>query len=219
MAQGQGSVSMEGKLKIYPFYERLWHWTQTLAVLVLLVTGAAITYSGLVRPVHLGMMISAHNIAGVVLALNAGLALFYNLSTGLIRQYLPGISDVFPKSLKQANYYLLGIFQGAPHPFEKTPDQRLLPVQKITYFMLLNVLLPLMIVTGAVRLGAYYYPPLNDQFGGLWLIATLHRFGAWLFLSFMIVHHYMITTGKTIFSYLISMITGYESTGSGKEEK
>jgi len=194
----------------YSLYERLWHWMQASAVIALLVTGFMITFPRVFTAPAFKGSVYLHNVIGIVLAANAFLALFYNIAGGLLRRYMPGMDDFFSMGFKHAKYYLVGIFRGDPHPFEKTPAKRLLPLQKITYFMILNVLLPLMVITGLLKWSAMYAPGLVEKFGGLHVLAPVHRFGAWLFLSFVIMHIYMTTTGHTPLSSIVSMITGYE---------
>lgn len=193
----------------YTLYERIWHWLQALSVVVLLVTGFEISYGSLFTVTGFETAVTVHNIAGLVLVLNAFLALFYNLAGGLIRQYIPAARDIFPLGFKHASYYIFGIFRGDPHPFDKTPQRRLLPLQKITYFLILNLLLPLMVVTGLLKLGADTYPELVAWFGGLKVLGPVHRFGAWLFAAFVIMHVYMTTTGTTWWSNMKAMVTGY----------
>jgi hypothetical protein len=41
-------------------------------------------------------------------------------------------------------------------------------------------------------------------------IALLHTLGAYLLLTFLIIHLYLITTGRTLTSNLEAMITGWE---------
>ena len=66
------------------------------------------------------------------------------------------------------------------------------------------------VVTGLLKWSVHLDPSLVEMFGGLNLLAPLHRFGAWLFAAFLVVHDYMITTGHTVFSNLLAMIRGYE---------
>jgi thiosulfate reductase cytochrome b subunit len=207
------------KVLFYTLYERVWHWIQALTVVVLLLSGFAISYPDYFAPLSFRTAVELHNISGIILVLNAFLALFYNLAGGVIRQYIPAMDDIFSLGFKQASYYLFGIFKGDPHPFDKTPDRRLLPLQKVTYFLVLNLLLPLMIVTGLLKLSVDVYPGLVDWFGGLSLLGPIHRFGAWLFAAFIILHVYMTTTGATWLSNLVSMVTGYGYVEEGKEEK
>ncbi len=207
------------KVKMYSLYERIWHWLQAAAVMILIVTGFEISYATYFSDTGFEGAVRLHNHAAAILLINAFLGLFYNVASGLLQRYVPGLADVFPFGLQHAGYYLWGIFTGAPHPFDKTPDKRLLPLQKITYFMILNVLLPLMVVTGLMKMAASYDPALVESFGGLRVLGPLHRFGAWLFASFLIVHVYMITTGPTVFSNLVSMITGNDYVDAPDEEE
>ena len=74
---------------MYDAYERLWHWLQASAILLLLFTGLIIH-----KPHFFGMfsfpyMVNVHNVLGFILLINAALSLFYHLASGEIRQYLP----------------------------------------------------------------------------------------------------------------------------------
>jgi len=205
-----GATGSLKKVYFYTYYERFWHWLQAAAMLLLILTGFEISYPQLLPEAGYPAAVNMHNALGVLLSINAFLGFFYNLSSGLIQRYIPQAGDFFTLGFKHARYYLFGIFSGADHPFEKTPEKRLLPLQKVTYFMILNVLLPLMIFTGILKMSAMIDPVLVERFGGLKVLGPLHRFGAWLFTSFVILHVYMTTTGRTPFSSLVAMITGYE---------
>jgi len=210
---------MKEKVEMYTFYDRLWHWFQALVGVVLILTGFEISYGSRFTIFGFEKAVAVHNMAAALLVLNAALALFYNLASGLLVRYVPGFQDFFHLGLIHAEYYVFGIFRGDPHPFDKTPEKRLLPLQKITYFGILNFLLPLMIITGILKVVANYDPALIDSFGGLTILGPLHRFGAWLFLSFLLVHLYMITTGHTLFSNLKAMITGYDEVEPATQEE
>jgi len=201
---------MKKKVLFYTPYERAWHWIQAAAVIVLLITGFEISYATWFSVAGFRSAVHVHDIVGLVLAVNAFLALFYNLAAGMLNRYVPGFDDFFTLGFRHATYYLFGIFRGDPHPFDKTPEKRLLPLQKVSYFFVLNLLLPFMVVTGLLKWSAQVDPSLVEMFGGLNLLAPLHRFGAWLFAAFVVVHVYMITTGHTVFSNLLAMIRGYE---------
>jgi len=201
---------MKKKVLFYTRYERIWHWFQAAMVIALLVTGFEIAYSSYFSVTGFRTAVYLHSIIGILMVINAFLALFYNLASGLLHRYIPGADDLFMKGFEHASYYLIGIFRGDPHPFDKTPEKRLFPLQKITYFMILNILLPFMTVTGLLKWSATIDPRYVEMFGGLSLLGPLHRFGAWLFLCFLVMHVYMTTTGHTPLANLISMITGYE---------
>jgi len=113
-------------------------------------------------------------------------------------------------AMLQAKYYISGIFKGEGHPFEKRPDSRMNPIQKVTYFGILNVLLPLQMITGALMWGVQKWPAFANALGGLPFLAPFHSLVAWLFGTFIVVHVYMTTTGATPLEATRAMITGYE---------
>jgi len=81
------------------------------------------------------------------------------------------------------------------------------PIQKVTYFGILNVLLPLQIITGALMWLVQKYP---DILGGLPFLAPFHSLIAWTFATFILGHVYMTTTGATALEAMRAMVTGYE---------
>ena len=206
-------TSEERKTKrvfMYGAYERMWHWLQTLAIVLLLLTGLVIHRPDTFSFLDFRNMVQVHNILAVILAINAFLALFYNLASGEIRQYIPRPRGFFDRTISQAIYYLKGIFKGEHHPFEKTPEKKLNPLQQITYIVLLNVLLPMQGISGMLMWGVQRWPDLAIKFGGLPGLAAMHTLSAWLFASFMVLHVYLITTGHTAVSSLEAMINGWE---------
>jgi len=195
---------------MYDAYERLWHWLQTLVIILLLFTGLVIH-----RPDIFGMfsfrhIVTVHNVLAAILVINAGLSLFWHLASGEIRQFIPRPYGFFDNAIVQAKYYLQGIFKGKQHPFEKVKDKKLNPLQQVTYFGLLNVLLPLQIVTGALMWGVQRWPQASSLLGGLPFLAPFHSLIAWLFASFIVAHVYLTTTGVTVFDDIRAMVTGYE---------
>src|SRR5574340_169920 len=127
-----------------------------------------------------------------------------------MREYMLRPYGFFDDAITQIKYYVSGIFRGEPHPFEKRPDDRMNPIQKLTYFGILHVLLPLQIVTGALMWGAQRWPEVASALGGLPLLAPLHTLVAWLFASFIVAHVYLTTTGTTPLEAIRGMVTGYE---------
>jgi thiosulfate reductase cytochrome b subunit len=202
---------------IYSAYERLWHWLQTLAIMLLLFTGLVIHRPDSFSFLNYRNMVLTHNTVAAILALNAALALFYHLASGEIKQYIPRPRGFFDRTIEQALYYLKGIFRGDPHPFEKTPDKKLNPLQQVTYFSLLNVLLPLQGLTGILMWGMQRWPDAAARLGGLPVLAPIHTIVAWLFAAFIVLHVYLTTTGHTVVSSLEAMITGYEDIETGQE--
>jgi len=209
------------RVYMYSVYERQWHWLQTAAILLLLFTGLIIHKPDLFGLFKFPYVVQVHNVLAVILLINAFLAAFYHFASGDIRQYLPRPYGFFDQAFAQAKYYLHGIFRGDHHPFEKTHDRKMNPLQQITYLAILNVLLPLQIVTGALIWGAQRWPEEAERLGGLGTLAPLHTLIAWLFASFIVGHVYLTTTEHTPLTGIKSMITGWselEAEHSGEEK-
>ncbi len=198
------------RVHMYDAYERLWHWLQASAILLLIFTGLIIH-----KPHFFGMfsfpyVVNVHNVLGFILLTNAALSLFYHLASGEIRQYLPEPKGFVARSLAQAMYYSRGIFAGKPHPLEKTKANKLNPLQQITYLAILNILLPAQIITGVLIWGLQRWPDIAAELGGLPVLATVHTLVAWAFAAFIVMHIYLTTTGHKPMAGIKSMITGWD---------
>ncbi len=110
----------------------------------------------------------------------------------------------------QAKFYLMGIFEGEEHPFEKSPQRKFNPLQQVTYFGLLNVLLPLQVITGLLMWGAQHWPQVTAQLGGLPLLAPVHTMVSWLLATFVVAHVYLTTTGHEPLAGVRGMIMGWD---------
>ena len=198
------------RVHMYDAYERLWHWLQAAAILMLLFTGLVIH-----KPHFFGMfsfpyMVNVHNVLGFILLTNAVLSLFYHLASGEARQYLPEPKGFIGNTMAQMMYYSQGIFAGRPHPMEKTKANKLNPLQQVTYLAILNILLPAQIITGILIWGLQRWPHIAAELGGLPMLALVHTLVAWTFATFIVMHIYLTTTGHTPTAGIKSMIGGWD---------
>lgn len=207
--QAKGPARTE-RIYMYESYRRFWHWLQTVSIVMLLFTGLIIHRPEMFGAFSFRGVVTVHNVIAVILVINALLSLFYHVATERMREYIPRPYGFFDDTIVQAKYYISGIFKGEGHPFEKTPDSRMNPIQKATYFGILFVLLPLQMLTGALMWSVQKFPSVANWFGGLPFLAPFHSLIAWTFATFIIVHVYMTTTGATPFESIRGMITGYE---------
>ncbi len=195
---------------LFTAYERIWHWVMALSVLSLIITGLQIHFPGGLHLLGTARAVATHNFFAVLLALNAFLALFYHLATTAIRQFLPGRHGVAEAVRLQTRYYLRDIFKGLPPPFPRSPERKLNALQQITYLVLLNVLFPMQIISGAMIWLVGMSPAFAAAIGGLHVIAPLHNLGSWMFITFLVAHVYLTTTGPTVLAHVRGMIEGYE---------
>jgi thiosulfate reductase cytochrome b subunit len=202
--------------QLYSWYERLWHWLQAAAILLLVLTGVAIHAPDRLGWLPFATAVRVHNLLGFFLLANAFLGMFYYVTTGTIRQYIPEPRDFVSLAVRQAMFYLRGMFRGEPHPLDKTTERRLNPLQQVTYLAILNVLLPLQMITGLLMWGGQHWPESVRAIGGPPILGPLHTAGAWAFVSFVVMHIYLTTTGETPLSNIKAMLTGYEDAGAAR---
>jgi thiosulfate reductase cytochrome b subunit len=192
------------KIYLYTRFERFWHWLQAIIIFVLLLTGFEI--HGTYNLIGFKTAVRIHNTFGFGWIVLFAFIIFWVFTTGEWRQYIPTTKKLW----EVVCYYTSGIFQGKPHPVQKSKEAKHNPLQRLTYLALTAVLLTLQMATGLLY---YLY---NDwavwglTFLGLRTLALIHLACAFGILSFVIIHIYMTTTGHTITSHIAAMISGWE---------
>ena len=191
--------------RVYLFtrFERLWHWVQAVLIIGMLVTGFEIhgTYK------WLGFA-QAHKVHTTIVWAFIALwvfAMFWHLTTGEWRQYIPTMTNID----KIIRFYASGIFKGEPHPFKPTRERKHNPMQAQTYLGVTVVVTPLLWLSGLAYL---FYNELNAAGYRIDLatIAFVHTLGAFLMLAFLIGHIYLGTTGHTPLAHVKAMFTGWD---------
>jgi thiosulfate reductase cytochrome b subunit len=195
--------------RVYLFkrFERFWHWAQAALVIFMLLTGFEI--HGTYRLFGWEQATHWHTTAAWTLIGLWAFAIFWHFTTGEWKQYLPTARSV-PAVM---NYYLVGIFAGAPHPFRVTPLGKHNPLQRLAYLVVKLFINPLVWVSGLAYL---YY---NDLALPLRSIALAHTAAAFMMLAFVIAHAYLATTGHTPLAHIKAMITGWEDIGGGSSSE
>jgi thiosulfate reductase cytochrome b subunit len=219
MAFGDGTATLVGRR--WGRHPLAWNPAKTVEGLAAFVVAGAAAGIGLIAtgleihgtrgPVLLSLpvAVAVHNTFAVILIVNGFLALFYHLTTAAIRNFIPQPRGFLASALEHMTYQARGIFYGESHP-RNAAGQKLNPLQQVTYLALLNVLFPLQIVTGALIWAVGRWPEVATAVGGLRYVAPLHNLGSWFFLTFFVLHVYLVSTGRTPTDHLKSMITGYQ---------
>lgn len=205
---------MTKQVKIYQRFERFWHWSQAALIFFLALTGFEVHDS--IHVFGYEKAVIFHRWASYIFLGLIGLAIFWHMTTGEWKQYIPTLKNLKP----QIRFYTYGIFRAEPHPTKKNKQQKLNPLQIITYLGFKVLIVPVMVVSGLLYL---YHKHINandivviSEFE-LGTIAKWHTFGAFLLVAFIIVHVYMTTTGDTPVSNIKSMVTGYEEIPEDEE--
>jgi len=191
------------KVYIYKIFERFWHWAQALLILILMISGFEIHSS--FNLLGYSTAVTIHDFAAWVFLVLICFAIFWHFTTGEWKQYIPTT-----KYLKaQFDYYVGGIFRGAPHPTKKLVYNKFNPLQRLIYLGLKILVIPIQVISGFLYL-YFHYPIQGLELQSLEYVAIIHTFGAFLLLAFMIAHVYLTTTGYKPLSAIIAMITGWE---------
>lgn len=200
-------MSKHKKVYVYQGFERFWHWNQALLIFLLAFTGFEIHSS--YEFFGFETAVDIHNKAAWGFIILIVFAIFWHITTGEWKQYIPTTQNL----KAQAEFYLFGIFRNAPHPTKKTIISKLNPLQRLVYLGLKLLVIPVMVISGLLFM--FYRYPQGDTIAminidNLEIIALVHTAGAFVLLSFVAVHLYLITTGHTVTSNLQAMITGWE---------
>lgn len=193
------------RIYIYKRYERFWHWSQALLIIIMMITGFEV--HGSYALIGFQKAVQLHTLAAWTLLALWAFTIFWQFTTGEWRQYLPSLKNV----AAMVNYYLIGIFRDAPHPFRKTVVQKHNPLQRLAYLALLAVISPLIWISGLFYLFYGNWAELGiDQYLSLEWVAVAHTLGAFMITAFFFIHVYLTTTGHTVFAHIKAMITGWE---------
>lgn len=201
------------KVMIFKRFERFWHWAQAALIIVLLMSGFEI--HGSYQLLGFEDAVALHRVVAWSLVTLWVFAIFWHLTTGEWKQYIPTLKKVDA----MVKYYLLGIFVHAEHPFRQTMLRKHNPLQRLAYLFQWVVISPMIWVTGWVYLFYAKWADWGlDQYLTLEDVAFFHALGAFMMLTFLIAHLYLITTGKTVWAHLKAMITGWEEIDPDAEE-
>jgi len=201
---------MSERIYLYPLWIRLWHWTNAILCLFLIISGVSLQYSNPEFPIiRFDIAVSIHNIGGILLTLSYLVFFIGNLTTPNGKYYKIKMKGLFESLKKQFFYYTVGIFQHAEKPYPITMERKFNPLQKVSYLVAMYFFLPLMFITG----WALLFPEINLRnvfgFSGLQLTSLLHVMMGFFVSVFLMVHIYFCTIGTTALSNFKSMIDGW----------
>lgn len=192
------------RIMIFKRFERFWHWSQAALIFFLMFTGFEI--HGSYHVLGFAKATQLHEYAAYALMGLWVLAIFWHLTTGEWKHYIPTTN----KLGAVVHYYLIGTFTGAEHPYRATTQAKHNPLQRLAYLGFKLVISPAIWVSGLLYLFYTQWADLDLPFITLGGVAITHTAAAFAMLIFVIAHVYMTTMGKTIFSMIKPMITGYE---------
>jgi thiosulfate reductase cytochrome b subunit len=179
--------------------------------LLLIITGLSMQYSNPEYPmIRFDIAVSLHNVSGIILTANYLMIIFGNMFTRNGFFYRMRWRYLKKELPKQAYYYLFGIFRGDKAPFPINSRRKFNPLQKVAYFAVIYVLMPLVIITG----WALIFPNmiLFDKilgYSSLHFTDLVHIIVGFFLSVFLVVHVYLCTIGKPPGSHFRAMLSGW----------
>ncbi len=201
---------MSEKLYLYPASIRIWHLVNAVLIILLIITGVNLQYASkefMLIPFETA--VSIHNICGVLLSFNYLHYIIASIITGNFKFYnlfKPGFRT---NLLKQARFYIYGLFKGEPHPFHASKAEKFNPLQKIAYWFVMFIFLPLVVITGWFLL---YPDSVAYVLAGIHLLhftIVIHIIAGFMLSVFLIVHIYLCTVGMKWSDAIKTISTGY----------
>ncbi|MBV1865728.1 MAG: cytochrome b/b6 domain-containing protein [Rhodobacteraceae bacterium] len=201
------------KVKVYPRFERLWHWTQALLIFVLTFTGLGL--NGVHSIIPFGPAVMLHTIAALILLSVWIFATFWLFTTGTWKQFVPTLDGL----VEVMKFYAWGVFRGEQHPHKKVIWRKHNPLQILAYFGLKILIFPMVWITGIIYLTYNFWEHIPDATLYITIIANLHLLSAYIVMAFVIAHIYLLTIGHGFRSHVKPMITGYEDINLTPEQE
>lgn len=199
------------KLYFYPLWLRIWHGINALGIILLIITGISMQWGVESSFIEFQVAVKIHNISGVVVTLNYLLFFIGNIVTKNISFYLIKPKGFFKRLIKQANYYMYGMFRGMKSPFPLSERRKFNPLQKFAYVMVMYIFVPFVIISGFALLFPEIIIEKIYSLSGVLLTAVSHSVAGFFISIFLIVHLYVASIGKSPLENFKSIITGWHN--------
>jgi len=198
---------------LYTRFERFWHWSQVLLVGALLFSGFAV--HGINPLLGFQDAVTLHTAAAIGLMVLWVFAIFWHLTTGNWRHYVPTTNGLW----RVARFYAWDIFKGERHPYRKAYWRKHNPLQALSYLGLKLVLFPLIWVTGIAYLLYALWSAVPGATAIFSAVALTHTFVAFAMLAFIILHVYLLSTDDSFIEHVRPMVTGFDKVDLTAEEE
>ena len=197
------------EMYLYPLWVRIWHWSNALMCVILLLSGMNLHFSSKEDPlVSFDTSIFIHNLAGVTMAALYVVFIVGNLVSHNGVHYKVRFRGFIPRFIAQLKYYGMGIFKGEPHPSAPTEECKFNALQQITYVGIMYGLVSLLVLSGILMLFPDSIPDKLLGTGTILPIAITHTILSYFIALFLVGHLYLATTGETPLSNYKTMLTG-----------
>ena len=198
------------RIYLYPVWLRIWHGVNALCIIILGITGISMQYTNIDNPlIQFNNAVSIHNFVGVLASISYIFYFIANFYTHNYKHYKFKLKGLAGRLMKQGEYYVIGYLKGLTKPFPISLKEKFNPLQRLSYFATMYILVPAVVITGTALL---YPEMILESFynmSGIKITAFLHSLAGFFILIFVIIHLYVITIGKNPLKNFKSIIDGY----------
>jgi thiosulfate reductase cytochrome b subunit len=208
------------RVYVHPLPVRFWHWANALGFVLLILTGIQIRYADLFSVIGFEAAVKLHNWVGFAVIANSFIWLLFYMFTDKISAYH---SELDPKkyfidTFRQMRFYGYGIFRGEPNPHHISPYNKFNPLQKVSYQIIMMLVLPVQFFTGILLWDVERFSGWVEMLGGIRVVSTVHMLVFIFFAGFLLVHIYLGSLGHTPSAHFKAMLTGYEDMDEESED-
>jgi thiosulfate reductase cytochrome b subunit len=203
-------MATEGRLYLYPVWLRIWHAVNALGIIILIISGLNLQFSAAPLSIlSFNFAVNLHNFAGVIVSVSYLLFFFGNIISGNRKYYQIKVKGREKRLIKQAKYYLFGMFNGDKPPYPISEKRKFNPLQKYSYVAVMYFFVPFVIVSGIALLFPEIIIEEIYTVSGITITALTHAILGFLISIFLIVHIYVASIGKSPINNFKSIITGW----------
>ncbi len=203
-------MAENNKIYFYPVWLRIWHGINAVGIILLIITGISMQ-SGVESTfiVRFDKAVNIHNISGIVVTLNYFLFFIGNLVTENGKFYIVKPKGFLKRPIKQARYYVWGMFHGETAPYPLSEKRKFNPLQKYFYIIVMYLAVPGVIITGFALLFPEIIIEKVYNVSGVFVTAVFHSALGFFISVFLVIHLYVASIGKSPLENFKSIITGW----------
>lgn len=201
-------MTTENKIYFYPVWLRIWHGLNAIGIIALIITGISM------QSIDSSIMnfktaVTVHNLAGTLVTLSYLLYLIGNIFTNNSKFYIVKPKGFLKRPMKQAYYYVWGMFHGMKAPYPLSEKRKFNPLQKYFYIIVMYIAVPFVIISGIGLLFPEIIIEEVYQYSGIFVTAVFHSAMGFFISIFLIIHLYVASIGKSPLDNFKSIISGW----------
>lgn len=195
---------------LYPAWIRFWHLINAVLIILLIITGLFMQFSAS-HAAGFAWAMRWHNAASVLLIISYSGFVAGNIISDNGKYYRMDGKDISPGLRDQLKYLLHGFFKKEDTPHPVTIENKFNPVRKILYLLIMYIVLPLLILSGLLKM----IPDMTiiRIFGEEVFISidVIHILLGLTLTLFLMIHIYLSTISSKPGSHFRAIISGYHS--------